>query len=125
MDLRMYFLDKSEKLDLDNSKLSLIEFRNLLLQEVKESELEIEKIRVYKNDKSKAQKHRILLAQELLDVIQICITGLIMLTKDGIDIKLLLWNHNYKLIKERKWKANKYIEMRVRENVDKNDLKYY
>ena len=74
-----------------------------------------------KNDKSKAQKHRILLAQELLDVIQICITGLIMLTKDGIDIKLQLWNHNYKLIKERKWKANKYIEMRVRENVDKND----
>lgn len=121
MDLRMYFLDKSEKLDLDNSKLSLIEFRNLLLQEVKESELEIEKIRVYKNDKSKAQKHRILLAQELLDVIQICITGLIMLTKDGIDIKLQLWKHNYKLIKERKWKANKYIEMRVRENVDKND----
>mgnify|MGYP000491499776 CR=1 FL=1 len=150
MDLRMYFLDKSEKLDLDNSKLSLIEFRNLLLQGVKELvsrinavlrrrgvapkkeennnkiisgdiTVELLKYRVYKNDKSKAQKHRILLAQELLDVIQICITGLIMLTKDGIDIKLQLWKHNYKLIKERKWKANKYIEMRVRENVDKND----
>lgn len=121
MDLRIYLLDKTEKLGLDNSNLSLIEFRNLLLQEVKESEIEIEKIRVYKNDRSKSQKHRILLAQELLDVIQICITGLIMLTKDGIDLKLQLWNHNHKLIKERKWKAKNYIEMRVRENVGKYD----
>ena len=83
MDLNMYLLDKSEKLGLDNKDLTLMEFRNLLLQEVKESEIEIEKIRVYKNFKEKSQKHRILLAQELLDVIQICITGLVMLAKEG------------------------------------------
>lgn len=121
MDLNMYLLDKSEKLGLDNKDLTLMEFRNLLLQEVKESEIEIEKIRVYKNFKEKSQKHRILLAQELLDVIQICITGLVMLEKEGIDLKLQLWKHNYKLINERQWKYKKFIEMRVRENVSKND----
>lgn len=36
MDLKMYLLDKSEKLGLDNKDLTLMEFRNLLLQEVKE-----------------------------------------------------------------------------------------
>lgn len=121
MDLKMYLLDKSEKLGLDNKDLTLMEFRNLLLQEVKESEIEIEKIRVYKNFKEKSQKHRILLAQELLDVIQICITGLVMLAKEGIDLKLQLWKHNYKLINERQWKYKKFIEMRVMENVSKND----
>lgn len=121
MDLKMYLLDKSEKLGLDNENLNLIEFRNLLLQEVKESELEIEKARVYKNNSDKSQEHKILLAQELLDVIQICLAGLVMLAKDGIDINLQLLKHNYKLINKRKWKSRKFIEMRVRDNVDKND----
>lgn len=120
MDLKMYLLDKSEKLGIDNKNLTLMEFRNLLLQEVKESEIEIEKIRIYKNCSKKAQKHRILLAQELLDVIQICITGLMMLARDGIDLKLQLLKHNYKLINDRQWKCKKFIEMRVRENVSKN-----
>lgn len=120
MDLKMYLLDKSEKLGLDNKDLTLIEFRNLLLQEVKESELEIEKVRVYKNDRLKVKKHRILLAQELLDVIQICITGLIMLARDGIDIRLQFIKHNNKLINDRQWKCKKYIEMKVRDNSDKN-----
>ena len=121
MDLKMYLLDKSEKLKLDNKDLTLVEFRNLLLQEVKECEIEMEKIRVYKKWGDKSQKHMILLTQELLDVIQICITGLVMLEKQGIDIRSQLLNHNNKLINERQWEYKKYIEMRVIENVSKNN----
>lgn len=123
MDLKLFLLEKSEKLGLDNKDLNLNGFRNLLLNEVKEAEIEIEKIRIYKNYDEKVKKHRILLAQELLDVIQICLTGLMMLTKEGIDIKLQLFQHNYKLINKRKWTAKKYIKLKLMENNEKYDLK--
>ena len=121
MNLKLYILDKSEKLGIDNKDLDMIQFGNLLKQEVKEVELELEKVRVYKNFRNESRVYRIRLAQEISDVIQICIAGLVMLAKGGIDIKLQVYKHNFKLLKEREWKHSKSLEINIHEEINIKD----
>lgn len=113
--MKLFILNKSEKLGIDNNNLDIIKFGVLLKEEFKEVEFELEKVRIYKNYKNESRVYKIRLAQEILDVIQICIAGLVMLAKDNIDIKLQLLKHNYKLINDREWKYNKSLNISIQE----------
>lgn len=101
MDLLMHVLLKSEKLGIDNSKLTMID----LIGKLEEETAEIRDAKENKND--------IEIGRETLDVIQICIAILNKLHENGIDIQKINMDHERKLITEREWLTKKDIKIRV------------
>ena len=54
------------------------------------------------------------IAEELIDVIQVAIRGLVLLAKEGFDINKLFSRHNKKLV-NRGWKEKKIINIFIKE----------
>ena len=54
------------------------------------------------------------IAEELLDVQQVVIRGLILLVKEGFDLRQLFSRHNKKLV-NRGWKEEKIINIFIKE----------
>lgn len=114
MKLTMFALGKSEKLGLDNRNFDIYSFQDKLKEEFREVMDEADSIRIYRNiNPIKSMKHKIRLASEIFDLIQVCIAGLVMLSKSGIDLNNEIVNHNYKLITEREWTIEKVINVDI------------
>ena len=115
MKLNLYILGESKKLGLNNEKATMEEIHSKLHEEAEEVEYEFEKLRYYKEINSeKYYETRIKFGQEALDLIQISIAALMLLVKEGLDIRILLFNHNRKLITKRKWKPLKTIQLNIK-----------
>lgn len=117
MKLKLYTLVESKKLGIDNNKLTIEEFQKKLHEETRELDFEADKMRYYKDvDLKKYFEARLKFGQELLDVIQIAIAGIKLLLKDGIDLRILLFRHNRKLLKDREWEPDGVIKIDI-ENI--------
>lgn len=117
MKLNLYILGESKKLGLNNEHVTVEEIQAKLNEEVEEVHFEAEKMRYYaeiKSDKYYEARNRF--GQELLDLIQISIAGIFMLVKDGMDMRILIFRHNRKLLVSRGWKALKKIGIEI-ENI--------
>lgn len=114
MRFSLFGLGKSEKLGLDNKDFNIFSLQDKLREEYKEVMYEVDIVRIYRNtDDSRVKTHKSRLASELLDLMQVCIAGLIMLAKDGVDIKIAVFKHNFKLLKEREWTIDKIFNIEV------------
>lgn len=97
-DMQIMVTDYSDKLGIDNNKLSLSEFKNKLNEECKEVMEEIDTLK---------------LAYELLDVIQIAVGMLFMLVdKQGLNLKLAIQKH-FKKLRGRGWRFKKMITFQI------------
>lgn len=115
MKLELFVLSKSKKLGIDNSQMNIIDLQDKLREEFQEAMYEAEMARVHRNTKIKANTYKCSLAAELLDVIQVCISGLAMLEKENVDIKLAFDKHIFKLITEREWEYEKVIDINLKD----------
>lgn len=115
MKLNLYILGESKKLGLNNTSATLEEIHSKLHEEAEEVEYEFEKLRYYRDTNSeKYYEARMKFGQEVLDLIQISIAALMLLIREGLDIRILLFKHNRKLITERRWKPLKTIQLEIK-----------
>lgn len=102
MKLRLMILDRNIKTSESNDNDSWEKISNKLEEEyheVQEAIREADKLHV---------------AEEVFDVLQVCIRALVLLTKDGFDIRQLFNRHNKKLV-NRGWKEKKIINIFIKE----------
>ncbi|KZL94348.1 MazG nucleotide pyrophosphohydrolase domain-containing protein [Clostridium magnum] len=98
--MKLMVLDKNKKLGCDNSKWSFKDVFKKLKEEVNELGEAIEE-----GDKDH-------IAEEVLDVVQVCIAILFKLFMNGINIEDAVHKHNKKLT-DRFWKPKAVIKITV------------
>lgn len=103
MKLKLMILDRNIKTLENNDNDSWEKISNKLEEEY----LEVQE--AIKEDSSKLH-----VAEELIDIIQVAIRGLVLLAKEGFDINKLFSRHNKKLV-NRGWKEKKIINIFIKE----------
>ena len=99
MKLKLMILDRNIKTLENNDNDSWEKISNKLEEEY----LEVQE--AIKEDSGKLH-----VAEELIDIIQVAIRGLVLLAKEGFDINKLFSRHNKKLV-NRGWKEKKIINI--------------
>ena len=103
MKLKLMILDRNIKTSENNDNDSWEKISNKLEEE--------EYLEVREAIRERSDKLHI--AEELLDVQQVVIRGLILLAKEGFDINKLFSRHNKKLV-NRGWKEKKIINIFIK-----------
>ena len=102
MKLKLMILDRNIKTSENNDNDSWEEISNKLEEEYHEVQEAI-----------REGSDKLHIAEELLDVQQVVIRGLILLAKEGFDINKLFSRHNKKLV-NRGWKEKKIINIFIK-----------
>lgn len=103
MKLKLMILDRNIKTLENNDNDSWEEISNKLEEEYHEVQEAI-----------REGSDKLQIAEELIDVIQVAIRGLVLLAKEGFDINKLFSRHNKKLV-NRGWKEKKIINIFIKE----------
>ena len=103
MNLKLMILDRNIKTTETNENDSWEKISNKLEEEY----LEVKE--ALKNGSDKLH-----IAEEIFDVIQVCIRALVLLSKEGLNISQLFNRHNKKLV-NRGWKEKKIINIFIKE----------
>lgn len=103
MKLKLMILDRNIKTSESNNNDSWEKISNKLEEEY----LEVQE--AIREDYDKLH-----VAEELIDIIQVAIRGLVLLAKEGFDISKLFSRHNKKLV-NRGWKEKKIINIFIKE----------
>lgn len=102
MKLKLMILDRNIKTLENNDNDSWEKISNKLEEEYHEVQEAI-----------REASDRLQIAEELIDVIQVAIRGLVLLAKEGFDINKLFSRHNKKLV-NRGWKEKKIINIFIK-----------
>lgn len=102
MKLKLMILDKNIKTLESNDNDSWEKISNKLEEEYQEVQ---EAIR---------EADRLHVAEEVFDVLQVCIRALVLLAKEGFSIRQLFSRHNKKLV-NRGWREKKIIQIFIKE----------
>ena len=102
MKLKLMILDRNIKTLENNDNDSWEKISNKLEEEYHEVQEAI-----------RGDSDRLQIAEELIDVIQVAIRGLVLLAKEGFDINKLFSRHNKKLV-NRGWKEKKIINIFIK-----------
>lgn len=103
MKLKLMILDRNVKTAESNDNDSWDKISNKLEEEYQEVQEAI-----------RERSDKLHIAEELIDIIQVAIRGLVLLAKEGFDINKLFSRHNKKLV-NRGWKEKKIINIFIKE----------
>jgi NTP pyrophosphatase (non-canonical NTP hydrolase) len=113
--MKMYLFTKSDKLGIDRIKMDYKSLVKKLVEEVYEAAEES----YYVHEEGTRHEE---LAQEVFDVLEMCIAVLQKLSREGhINIRQEVYAHNYKLLIKRDWEYEGTIDINIVREVWDNE----